>query len=134
MIEEVQSIQISEPKCIAIMSREKEHEGPSSEEEEFKKAFYTLTEMVKVHYEERNTIMVGESSKPPHGEGRSKEKNMRRRIPKGMVESHLHLHHPHHLPHHIHHITQHHLPLPPLKLPILIQKHQKERLPYITWT
>ena len=50
-----------------------------------------------------------------------RKKKMRKRIPEGMVEGHLHLHHPHHLPHHIHHLTQHHLPRPPLKLPILIQ-------------
>ena len=48
------------------MSGEREPEGPASEEEEFKNDFYTLTEMVEVLYEERNTIMVGESSKPPH--------------------------------------------------------------------
>ena len=52
------------------MSGEREHEGPSLEEEEFKKAFYTLTEMVKVLYKERNTRMVGEISKRPHVEGR----------------------------------------------------------------
>lgn len=66
-IEEVKAIPISELESTAIMSREIGPKGPSSEEEEFKKAFYTLTEMVKVLYEERNTRMVGESSKPPHG-------------------------------------------------------------------
>ena len=73
-IEEVQSIQIFEPQSIAIMSGERDPEGPSSEEEEFKNAFYTLTEMVKFLYKEKNTRMVGGSSKPPHGEGSSENK------------------------------------------------------------
>jgi len=51
-------------------------------------------------------------------------KKMKRRIPKGMVESHLHLHHPHHL----HHLKEHHLPLPPL--PRLVPKPQKENFHY----
>ena len=70
-IEEVQIVPVSEPKSIAIVSRERGPEGPSSKDEEFKKYFFTLIEMVNVLYEERNTRMVGESSKPPHGEGRS---------------------------------------------------------------
>lgn len=57
-------------------------------------------------------------------------KKMRRRIPKGIVENHLHLHHPCHLPHYLHHLTQHNLPLPPLKLPIPTPKPQKEKLHY----
>jgi hypothetical protein len=75
-IEVVQAVPIFEPESLAIMSGQREPEGPSSEEEEFKKAFYTLTEMVKVLYEERNTRMVGESSKPPHGEGSSEDKKI----------------------------------------------------------
>jgi len=82
-IEEVQAIPISEPESITIMSIEREPEGPSSKEEEFKKAFYTLTEMVKVLYEERNTRMVGESSKPPHGEGSSEDKKDEKKDSKG---------------------------------------------------
>lgn len=73
-IEELQTIQISKSESIDIMSGEIEFGGPSSEEEYFKKDFYTLTEMVKVLYEERNTRMVGESSKLPHGEGSSEDK------------------------------------------------------------
>jgi len=104
-IEEVQSVQIYEPESIAIMFGQRESEGPSSKEEEFKKSFYNLTEMVKVLYEDRNTIMVGESYKRPHGEGNSENEKDEKNIPKGMVESHLHLHHPYHLPHHLHHLT-----------------------------
>ena len=44
------------------------------EEEAFKKAFYNLTEMGRVLYEERSTRMVGGNSKPPHGEGNSEDK------------------------------------------------------------
>ena len=65
------------------MFGEREHEGPSSEEEDFKKYFYSLTEMVKVLYEERNTRMVGESSKPPHGEGSSEDKRDEKKDSKG---------------------------------------------------
>ena len=83
MIEEVQSVQIFEPESIAIMSRERELRGPSSEVKEFKTYFSTLTEMVKVLYEERNTRMVGESSKPPYGEGSSESKKDENKVSKG---------------------------------------------------
>ena len=39
--------------------------------------------MVKVLCEERNTRMVGESSKPPHGEGISEEKKYEKKDSKG---------------------------------------------------
>ena len=39
--------------------------------------------MVKVLYEERNARMAGESSKPPHGEGSSKDKNNEKMDSKG---------------------------------------------------
>ena len=39
------------------------------DEKTFRKAFFDMTEMVKVLYEERNTRLQGESSKPPKGEG-----------------------------------------------------------------
>jgi len=64
----------SRPKSTTIMSGEKEPEGPFSKEEGLKKSFFNLTKMVKVLYEERNTRMVGESSKLSHGEGISKDK------------------------------------------------------------
>jgi len=54
-----------------------------SEEEAFKKAFYDLNDMVRVLYEERNTKMVGESSKPPHGEGSSRDKKDDKKDSKG---------------------------------------------------
>jgi len=82
-IEEVQAVPISELESIAIMFREREPEGPSSKHEELKKALFTLTEMVKVLYEERNTRMVGESSKPPHGEGSSEDKKDEKKDSKG---------------------------------------------------
>ena len=105
------------------------------EEEAFKKDFYDLTDMVRILYEEMNTRMVGESSKSPHGEGSLEDKKMKGWIQRVMEESLLHLHHIH-LPHHIHHpqhLKQHHLPLPPQKLFILIQKPQRKKLPYSNW-
>ena len=54
-IEEVQAVPIFEPESTTIMSGERDTDGPSSEEEEFKKDLFTLTEIVKVLYEERNT-------------------------------------------------------------------------------
>ena len=51
-----------------------------------------------------------------------------------MEESILHLHHLHHIPHHPYHHKQNHLPLPPQKLFILIQKPQKKKLPDSNWT
>jgi len=41
----------------------------------FRKAFFDMTEMVKVLYEERNTKLQAESSKPPKGEGSSRGGN-----------------------------------------------------------
>ncbi len=41
----------------------------TEDEKTFRKAFFDMTEMVKVLYEERNTRLQGESSKPPKGEG-----------------------------------------------------------------
>lgn len=82
-IKEVQAVQIFEPESIVIMFGEREPKGPSLEEEEFKKSFYTLIDMVKVLYEERNTIMVQEISKPPHGEGSSEDKKHEKKDSKG---------------------------------------------------
>ena len=44
------------------------------EEKTFIKYFFDMTKMVKVLYEERNTRMQGESSKPSKGEGSSRGK------------------------------------------------------------
>ena len=41
----------------------------TEDEEAFRKAFFDMTEMVKVLYEERNTRLQGEISRPPRGEG-----------------------------------------------------------------
>ena len=49
------------------MAHEESHEIPTSEEETFRKAFYDMTEMVKVLNEERNERLQGESSNPPKG-------------------------------------------------------------------
>ena len=39
------------------------------DEYDFRKAFFDMTKMVKVLYEERNTRLQGESSRPLRGEG-----------------------------------------------------------------
>ena len=41
----------------------------SEDNKVFRKAFFDMTEMVKVLYEDRNSRLQGESSKPPKGEG-----------------------------------------------------------------
>jgi len=43
-----------------------------------RKDFFDMTEMVKVLYEERNSRLHGESSKPPKGEGSSGGGNRKR--------------------------------------------------------
>lgn len=51
------------------MSHEEELVNMSKDEKVFRKAFFDMTKMVKVLYEERYTRVQGESSKPPKGEG-----------------------------------------------------------------
>lgn len=53
------------------MSHEGEPTNMIEDEKTFKKAFFDMTEMVKVLYEERNNRLQRESSKPPKGEGSS---------------------------------------------------------------
>ena len=50
------------------MSHEGEPTNMIEDEKTFKKAFFDMTKMVKVLYEERNSRLQGESSKPPKGE------------------------------------------------------------------
>ena len=69
-IEEVQFALEDELESIAIMSGFGETEG-LSEEEAYKKDFYELIERVRILFEDRDTRMVGENSKSPHGEGNS---------------------------------------------------------------
>ena len=51
------------------MSHEGGIENVSEDEKDFRKVFFDMTEMVKVLYEERNTRLQGESSRPPRGGG-----------------------------------------------------------------
>ena len=51
------------------MSHEGEPTNMTEDEKTLRKAFFDMIEMVKVLYEERNTRLQGESSKPPKGEG-----------------------------------------------------------------
>ena len=50
------------------MSHEGGNDNMSEDEKAFRNYFFDMTEMVKVLYEERNTRLQGESSRPPRGE------------------------------------------------------------------
>lgn len=56
---------------LVSMSHEGEPTNMTEDEKVFRKAFFDMTEMVKVLYEERNIRLQGERSKPPNGEGYS---------------------------------------------------------------
>jgi hypothetical protein len=59
------------------MAHEKSHGTLPSEEENFRKDLYDMTEMVKVLFEERNARLQGESSNPPNGNGDNGEKTLK---------------------------------------------------------
>jgi hypothetical protein len=56
------------------MAHEDNHGTLPSEEENSKKALFDMDEMVKVLFDERNSILQGESSNPPKGNGDSGDK------------------------------------------------------------
>jgi len=53
------------PQGSIAMAHEEGPEGMSEDEKTFRKEFFEMSEMVKVLYEERNSRLYGESSKPP---------------------------------------------------------------------
>jgi len=55
-----------------ITSHEGEPMNMTKDEKTFRKAFFDMTKMVKVLYEEKNTRLQGEISKLPKGEGSSR--------------------------------------------------------------
>ena len=55
------------------MAHEEIHGTLSSEEENFRKAFFDMDEMVKVLFDERNARLQGESSNPPKYDGDHEE-------------------------------------------------------------
>ena len=55
--------------ALVTMSHEQGNDNMSEDEKDFRKAFFDMTNMGKVLYEERNTRLHGESSMPPRGEG-----------------------------------------------------------------
>jgi hypothetical protein len=57
------------------MVHEESHGTIPLEEETFRKAFYDMTEIVKVFFEEINARLQGEISNPPKGNGDSGDKN-----------------------------------------------------------
>ena len=57
------------------MSHEGEPTNMTKDEKVFRKDFLNVIEIMKVLYEERNTRLQGESSKPPKGEGSSRGGN-----------------------------------------------------------
>ena len=75
------------------MSHEESHEHIPTEDEDLRKAFMEMREMMKVLMEERNTRLQGEGSNPSKNKGDSGDKTPMEM--EGMVL----LHHPHlHLP------------------------------------
>ena len=81
-IEEVQVAPEVELESISIMLGFRETKF-LSEEEAYKKAFYELTERVRILFEERSTRMVEGNSKSPHGEGTSEDKKDEEKDSKG---------------------------------------------------
>jgi len=59
------------PKALVSMSHEGGLDNILKDETSFKKEFLDMTHMVKVHYEERNSRLKGESSKPSKGKNSS---------------------------------------------------------------
>jgi len=57
------------PQASIVMAHEEGDEGMYEDERTFKKAFFEMSEIVKVLYEERNSRLYGKSSKPPKGDG-----------------------------------------------------------------
>lgn len=57
--------------ALVSMSHQEGPDNMPDDEKAFRKSFFVVTKMVKVLYEERNTRLQGESSKPPKGEGSS---------------------------------------------------------------
>ena len=57
------------PQASIVMVHEEGPKGMSEDEITFRKAFFEMYETLKVLYEERNSRLYGESSKPPKGDG-----------------------------------------------------------------
>ena len=82
------------PQIISQASTSMPHEGgPDNmleDEKAFRKSFFNMTQMVKFLYEERNTRLQGESSKPPKGEGSlGGKRGDEDKPPNGMVTNHF---------------------------------------------
>lgn len=57
------------PQASPFMAHEEGPEGDFEGERTFSKTFFEMSEMVKFLYEERNSMLKGDSSKPPKGDG-----------------------------------------------------------------
>jgi len=57
-----------------VMAHEEGHEGMFEDKRNFRKAFFEISEMVKVLFEERNIRLQGESSNPPKCNGGNGDK------------------------------------------------------------
>lgn len=95
---------INTPQASIVMEHEEVPKEMFEDEKTFRKELFDMSEMVKVLYEERNSILYGESLKPHGGKGENLQNGM-----EGMVTNHhSHLHHHPHLqlllpfPKHIH--------------------------------
>ena len=74
-----QSSTLVQPQAVVqtpeIISHEGEPTNMTGDEKIFRKDFFDMIEMVKFLYEERDTRLQGESSKPPKGEASSGGRN-----------------------------------------------------------
>ena len=66
---QIASRRINTPQASIAMPHEEGPEGMFEDEKNFRKSFFEMSEMVKLLYEERNSKLYGESSKPPKGDG-----------------------------------------------------------------
>ena len=57
------------PEASVRISLEGGNDNMTEDEKDFRKDLFNMTNMVKVLYEERNTRLQGESSRPPRREG-----------------------------------------------------------------
>jgi hypothetical protein len=83
------------PQASIVMAHEEGPEGMSEDERTFRKAFFEMSEMVKVLYEERNSRLY-ERAQNLQKEMEEKETSLQKGMEGMVTNHHLHLHpHPH---------------------------------------
>ena len=68
-ISQIASTRTNTPQASIITVHEEGPKGMLQDERNFRKDFFEMYEMVNVLYEERNSRLYGEISKPPKGDG-----------------------------------------------------------------